>query len=177
MLPPDGPATARLSDSAIDTCTLSEGAEMLPTFGRGCRCCTRGRRPKRGALTKSGPSGRWPDFDTPRAITGNPATTGKRTRINAPPLRVYEKPRGNFPRACLATISSHYAARDAACRAAKARIAARPAARLATRFGAQPTVRWLTECPRRPPVAARFGTPPPTHAEPQAGRLPQPAVP
>ncbi|MDK2930708.1 MAG: hypothetical protein PWR07_839 [Bacillota bacterium] len=51
-----------------------EGSLVPPTLSRsgGCRCCTRGRRPKRGALTKSGPSGEWPGFDTPRAITGTP---------------------------------------------------------------------------------------------------------
>ncbi|MEW6104829.1 MAG: glycosyltransferase [Bacillota bacterium] len=52
-----------------------EGSLVPPTSSTsgGCRCCTRGRRPKQGALTKSSPSGEWPDFDAPRAITGKPS--------------------------------------------------------------------------------------------------------
>jgi len=46
-----------------------------------------GTAPQAGrASPKSGPSGRWPDFDTPRAITSNPPDAGKVGGTNKPSL-------------------------------------------------------------------------------------------
>ena len=55
---------------------LSEGALVLAPLPvvAGLPVLHSGTAPEAGrASPKSGPSGQWPDFDTPRAITGNPS--------------------------------------------------------------------------------------------------------